>query len=501
MKGKKIILGICGGIAAYKAVDLVSQLTKEGADVHVVLTENAAKFVSPLSLQVMSGNKIYSQEILVSEISIDIDHIKLADEADLVLVAPATANALAKFVTGISDGILYDLVLATKAPILIAPAMNTNMWEHATTKRNIHVLKESLNYHFIEPESGTLACGHVGQGRLPEIESIINKAKSILDNNPMPEKKTSVSAQPLITKTQPAVETQPQRTIQQESPKTPIKEEKFTSSTMLNDEDENFPSIEGLVGKKIIITVGATREKIDPVRFITNRSSGKMGFYLAKEALNQGANVTLISTINIAEPWIKDLKLIKVETCDEMYHAVFNEFTKSTLFTTPADALIMVAAVADFRPRNPSDDKIKKFEDNSQSNSTINNIVNLINQANDRAGNLMLEFEKTPDILFEVSKLKQPNQVMVGFSVETDNAIENARNKVAHKDLDFLVANSPDAFGAEQAEVTVVASKKRADIMPLVTTLPRQSKQRIAHEVLKNLAKCVEHAATDIAKV
>ncbi len=473
LEGKTIILGISGGIAAYKTPDLVSQLRKQGANVHVIATENATKFVSLLSLEVMSGNKVHSKQ---SE-GCEIEHIELADQADLVLIAPATANTMAKLTTGISDDILYDLVLATRAPILLAPAMNSNMWEHATVQRNRKVL-ESMNYYFIEPEFGELACGHIGQGRLAEINTIISAAEGLASTI-----KKSPSRQLAVTNGQNAVS---EGLLEKKEGSFIFNAKKIEKEP----EEEINPNLALLAGKKVIITVGATREKIDPVRFITNRSSGKMGFALAREAVKYGADVKLISTIENTESWTKDLEIIKVETHKQMYEAIFDQFVKASPYSKPADALIMVAAVSDYRPREVSEQKIKSQKD-ADTDSPIGAIVNMINEANARVGDLTIQLEKTPDILQEISKLKQANQAIVGFSVETENLVENARNKIRSKRLDFIVANSPEAFGADDAEVSIIASEERADCMPMISSIPKESKSKIALKVLEYLGLCL----------
>lgn len=384
LKGKTIILAITGGIAAYKTVQLVSDLKKLGANLHVVMSQNAAKFVAPLSLEVMSENKVIGGQSSEGEI----DHIKLADKADLVLIAPATANCMAKLATGISDEIIYDLVLASRAPILIAPAMNTNMWQHEITQQNYRKLK-SLGYHFIDPEHGELACKHIGQGRLAEFDSIINAVTNLL-----------------------------------------------TSS-------------QKLLGKKILISLGATRERIDPVRFLTNQSSGKMGFALAKAALAQGAKLTLVSTIDLPQDLNPD-KLIRVESHEEMQTALRQGFASQ-------DILIMVAAVADYKPKTIAAQKIKTQQ------------------------SLTLEFEQTTDIVAELARNKKPGQIVVAFSVETDDAIEKAKDKIIRKNLDLIVVNSPAAFGADEAEVTIV------DEQGELTSMTRSSKELIAKKVLECL--------------
>lgn len=489
LEGRTIILGISGGIAAYKSPDLVSQLKKLGADVYVCATENALKFVAPLSLEVMSGNPVYTKQN--SNSKDQIEHIALADKADLVLIAPATADCIAKLVTGITDDMLYDLVLATRAPIVVAPAMNTNMWEHVTVKRNLQVL-DSMNYQIIPPEEGELACGHVGQGRLAENSSILKFVEEVLASAPK--------------KPQAAQQEEPKRhygikpLVKNKVFDNPLEKQdgKFVFNAVKPEEivEEDYQISEQLkliAGKKIIITVGATREKIDPVRFITNRSSGKMGFALAKEAIAAGAKVKLISTIDCNEAWMKNVELAKVETHQEMYEAIFNGFTKSSPYASPADALIMVAAVSDYRPREVSEQKIKKPNaDEVNSNGMINAIVNMINEANSKIGDITLQLEKTPDILQELSKVKQVNQVVVGFSVETENLIDNSRKKIYSKGLDFIVANSPSAFGADDAEVSIIASDNRADRIPVITSIPKESKRKIARKVLEYMGLCLE---------
>ncbi len=387
LKGKTIILAITGGIAAYKTVQLVSDLKKLGAQLHIVMSKNAGKFVASLSLEVMSENKVYSSGLLRQDEprndDADIDHIKLADKADLVLIAPATANCMAKLATGISDEIIYDLVLATKAPILIAPAMNTNMWQHTVTQQNYRKLK-SIGYHFIDPEHGELACKHVGHGRLAEFDSIIESVCNLIG-------------------------------VEQK-----------------------------LAGKKILISLGATREKIDPVRFLTNQSSGKMGFALIEAALAQGAQVTAVTTMDL--PRRAD-KVVRVESHEQMQDALRQEFPDH-------DVLIMVAAVADYKPKAIAAQKIKTQQ------------------------NLTVEFEQTTDIVAELAAGKKSNQVVVAFSVETENALEKAQDKIKRKNLDLIVVNSPAAFGADEAEVSIVDAEGE------LTKLTKSSKSLIAKKVL-----------------
>ncbi len=418
---KKIILAISGGIAAYKTVDLASQLKKLGADVHVVCTENALKFVSKLSLQTMTGNPVHEKQFvfeegdddviaseaksngspqpfglsddgIASDCEVKIDHIVLADEADLVLIAPATANTIGKMAHGISDNLITDFSLATKAPVVIAPAMNTNMWEHKAVKKNIDFLKNELGYHFVEPEHGELACGHVGQGRLAEHETIIDKLCLVLAEN---------------------------------------LEEKILS------------------GKKVIVTAGGTREKIDPVRFIGNYSSGKMGFALADAAYTAGAEVILISTIEVD----KSYKVVNVESAQEMQNAIESEFKGS-------DILIMAAAVADYRAADYSNEKIKKNEND-----------------------LEIKLSKTADILKELSK---ENQIIVGFALETNDLIENAKKKLADKNLDLIVANETSAFGNDQNELYLISKNGK------VSEQIKDSKLNLAKIILNEVSNLLK---------
>lgn len=386
LQGKTIVVGISGGIAAYKSVQLVSDLKKLGAIVHVVMTKNSAQFVSPLSLEVISENKVCGHEPLTSQQ--EINHIKLAEIADLILIAPATANCMAKLASGMSDEMIYDTVLATKAPVVIAPAMNTNMWQHPLTQENYRKLK-AIGYNFVDPAVGELACKTVGQGRLAEFEELINKVTEMLGA------------------------------------------------------DQKFS------GKKILITLGATREKIDPVRYLTNESSGKMGFALAREALNHSAQVTLVSTIQVP-PEIKADRVIYVESHEEMQAALRDEFPKH-------DVLIMVAAVADYKPRAIAAQKIKTQQ------------------------SLTLEFDKTSDIVAELAASKRADQTVVAFSVETDDPINKAQDKIQRKNLDLIVVNSPAAFGADEAEVVIVDSEGE------LTRLSKSSKSLIATKLLQCL--------------
>lgn len=353
LKGKKIVLGITGGIAAYKSAELTREFVKRGADVKVIMTGNATEFIAPLTLQTLSGNSVYMDMFLPADKS-EISHISLADEADILIIAPATANIIGKIASGLADDLLSTTVMATKAPVLICPAMNTNMYANDIVRENISKLA-SKNYFFVEPGYGELACGTEGPGRFPPLEDIVEEVESILTKS-------------------------------------------------------------DLAGEKILITAGPTQEPFDPVRYITNYSSGKMGYALATMARRRGAEVTLISgPTSLPEPF--GVKFLQVSSTIEMRNAVMNNMEDSTI-------IIKAAAVADFRPAAISDDKIKKGD-----------------------GSLSVRLERNPDIISEVGKMKG-DRILVGFAVETENLIENARGKMTEKNMDIIVANDVTQDGA-----------------------------------------------------
>lgn len=409
LKDKNIILAISGGIAAYKTVELVSQLKKEGANVHVILSSKAAKFVSPLALEVMSENKVYGGS---QEWGSDIEHIELAKKADLILVAPATANTLAKLANGISDEILFDTVLASKAPVIVCPAMNTNMWEHPTVQANLEKLVD-FGYRVIDPEFGVLACKTLGKGRLAELDSIVEKLSSFAKKN--------------------------------------------FSKSAFELKDENLE--ENLFARKVIVTVGATKEKIDPIRYISNRSSGKMGFALIDALLEAGADVIAVHGFADLEHHCayhrhKNLQSVQIESAQGMLEALLKVFPAS-------DALFMVAAVADYRVKEVSSTKLKKAD-----------------------GLPEIILEENPDILKELMKVKKANQVLVGFSVESDNAINEGSRKLKEKDLDYIVVNSTDAFGADSADVVIISKEEQETL--------HASKREIAHNLVKKLSRLLK---------
>ena len=369
LKDKKIVLGITGGIAAYKAVEVASRLRQAGAEVHVIMTKEAREFVTELTFREISGNPVAS-DMWAPVAHWNVAHIALAKMADLMLIAPATANILSKAALGIADDMLTTTLLATKAPIFFAPAMNSNMYENPVTQQRIAELKER-GCHIIEPASGHLACNVNGVGRLPEPEDIVAAI------------------------------------------------------------DRFFLGAETLRGKKVLVTAAGTLEPIDPVRFIGNRSSGRMGYAIAEEAAARGADVVLVSGPSALVPPAGMLRIVKVETTAEMREAVLSEFTDS-------DIVIKAAAVADYRPKEVAANKIKKNNEE-----------------------LTLVLEKNPDILLELGKLKKPDQVLVGFAAETQKLLEYAKAKLEKKNLDFIVANDitkPNAgFNTETNLIKILA--------------------------------------------
>ncbi len=353
---KKILLCVTGGIAVFKAAGLTSQMSKAGYDVKVMMTQSAMKFVTPLTFQTLSRNHVYHDTFDEKDPS-GVAHIDLADWADLVVIAPATANCIGKLANGIADDMISTTLLATTAPIMIAPAMNVHMYEHPAVFANMERLAE-FGHRFIEPGEGLLACGYVGKGRLAEPEEILKAVQQFFE------------------------------------------------------EEEN----QVLSGKHVLITAGPTREQIDPVRFFTNRSSGKMGYALAEVAVSLGAHVTLISgPSNLKQPYGVDF--IPVQSAEEMYKAVIEKYNE-------VDLVIKSAAVADYRPKVTFESKMKKKD-----------------------GNLSIEMERTTDILKELGKRKS-HQVLVGFAAETDDVTRYAKEKMEKKNLDMIVANNVSQQGS-----------------------------------------------------
>lgn len=385
---KTVVLGVSGGIAAYKACDVVSRLRKENIQVNVIMTKHATEFVSALTFQSISQNPV-AVEMFEPVTNWDIEHISLAKKADIFLIAPATANVIGKIANGIADDMLSTTVMATKAPVVIAPAMNTNMYENPVTQANIQKLKD-LGYIFIEPGYGRLACGDLGPGKLAEPDLIVENIKFLL-----------------------------------------------------NKTDE-------LKGKNVLVTAGPTQEAIDPVRYITNKSTGKMGYALAYQAALMGAKVTLVTGPTNLEVPFGISEVIKVKSAGQMYEAVTSSFDEM-------DIVIKSAAVADYKPKNISDSKIKKSD-----------------------SDLVLELDRNKDILFELGKLKT-KQVLVGFAAETDDLIANAQKKLAKKNLDFIVANDLKQEGAGFAGDTNIVKLLFAD--GNIEELPIMTKNQLSKEI------------------
>jgi len=385
LTGKTVILGITGGIAAYKAADIASKLTQAGARVEVIMTESATKFIAPLTLRSLTGRPVVtSMWELASEFSIE--HVALAGAADVVVIAPATANIIAKLATGIADDMLSCTVLATKAPVIVAPSMDANMFQNSITQDNLAKLK-ARGFTIIDPSYGYLASGKIGLGRLAETEAIIGIVKQVLGRSG------------------------------------------------------------DLTGKCIVVTAGGTREPIDPVRYVGNRSSGKMGYAMAEAARDRGATVTLI-TASTALPEPAGVEVIQVETAVQMKEAVAKAVVQ-------ADALIMAAAVADYQPKSVAEAKIKK-----------------------EASMLTLELVRTPDILTEV----KGKFIKVGFAAESEDVVANARQKLDKKRLDLMVANDITAeesgFAVDTNKVTLIDRKGNIESLPLLT------KREVADKIL-----------------
>ena len=391
LEGKKIILGITGSIAAYKAATLVSMLIKRKANVHVIMTQNATKFISPLTFETLSGNKVHTDTFDLSP-DHKVHHITLVKDCDIFLIAPATANIIAKIVHGISDDMLTSTFIACHSLRMVCPAMNTFMYENPINQDNISLCNK-YGIKVIEPASGRLACGDSGKGKMPEPEFILEEI---------------------------------------------IHEIGYKKD---------------LKGKKILITAGPTQESLDPVRYLTNHSTGKMGYAIAKVAANRGANVILVSgPVNIPPP--HHVTLINIITAKDMFEAIKKEANNS-------DIIIKAAAVADYRPKNYSENKIKKKEEQTS-----------------------IELEKTDDILKYLGENKKGGQKLIGFSMETTNVVENSKQKLVKKNLDMIVANNLKdkgaGFGTDTNLVTFITSKETKQ-------LPLMSKEKVGDELFNEI--------------
>ena len=416
---KNILLGVTGGIAAYKSVEIASRLKKFGANVKVIMTRAATEFVTPRTFQEITKNPV-AVEMFADIANFDETHIALANFADVILIAPATANFIAKVAHGIANDLLTTTILATPAQIIISPAMNTLMWENPATQDNLKILVKR-GVKIIEPATGELACGTIGKGRLPEPEKICAEVVKFFGG----ENNADEDFQNVVTVSS-----------------------SFGEILTVNEDTEK------LHGKKILVTAGGTVEPIDPVRYIGNRSSGRMGYEIANAAQLQGAEVILISTVNLPTP--KNVKLVKVETAEEMRAAVLDEFDL-------IDAVIMSAAVSDYRVRNVAAQKIKKS-----------------------AETLTLELVKNPDILKELGQLKK-SQVLIGFAAETENLIEYAQKKLEEKNLEMIVANNVAEEGAGFAVDTNIATLIYRN--GRIENFPKMSKAELAEKIINRVAE------------
>ncbi len=393
LQGKTIVLGITGGIAAYKIATLASRLKQQEADVHVVMTENATNFIAPLTFETLTNNRV-SVDTFDRNFKYDVAHVSLAKAADLICIAPATADFMAKAAHGLADDMLTTVLLAAKCPKLVAPAMNTAMYENPITQDNIQLLRK-YGFEILEPATGHLACGDSGKGKMPEAEDILEE---ILFR---------------------------------------LAEEK------------------DLAGKHVTVTAGPTQEDIDPVRYITNHSTGKMGYALAKAAAYRGASVTLITGPTAIEP-PKHVDIVKIKSAEDMRQAV--------LTATPAsDFIFKAAAVADYTPAVTYDQKVKKKDDD-----------------------MSIELKRTGDILLDVSKIRRPDQIICGFSMETENLVENSRGKLQRKGLDMIAANSlrteGAGFGTDTNVITLITRDTQEE-------LALQSKYSAANQLLTRALK------------
>ena len=389
LEGKNVVLGVTGGIAAYKACELCSRLRKSGAQVYVIMTKNACEFVAPLTFETLSNHPVVTDTFKRPD-TWEVEHVALAKRADLFIIAPATANILAKMACGIADDMLSTTVLATRAPVLVAPAMNTGMWENVATQENVEKLQKR-GVHFVGPEGGFLACGDNGAGRMSEAKDIFDAADKLLA------KKMDMA------------------------------------------------------GVRVLVTAGPTQEKLDPVRYITNRSSGKMGYAIAEAAAERGAQVTLVTgPTNLAIP--KGVQAVRILSTQDLH----NEMTARC---QAQDMIIQSAAPADFTPDHVADQKIKKQGD----------------------GHLVLTLKQTPDVAAAVGKMKRDGQILIGFAAETHDVLENAQGKLIKKNLDMIVANDVTAPGAGfdvDTNIVTFVTKNGMETMPC---LP---KRQVADELL-----------------
>lgn len=397
LKGKTVVLGVTGSIAAYKIANLASALVKLYADVNVIMTKNATNFITPITFETLTGNKCLI-DTFDRNFQFNVEHVALAKRADIFMVAPASANVIGKIAHGIADDMLTTTIMASKCPKLISPAMNTNMFENPILQDNLKIL-EKYGYEIINPASGYLACGDTGAGKMPEPETLL----------------------------------------------------KYILRTIAREKD--------MAGKKVLITAGPTQEKIDPVRYITNHSTGKMGYALAENAMRRGAEVTLVTGPTAIEPPMF-VNVVPVTSAEDMAGEVIARAPEQ-------DIIIKAAAVADYRPVNPSDEKIKKKDSEESS----------------------IALERTQDILKYLGSHKRADQFICGFSMETENMLENSRAKLAKKNVDMIVANNLKVkgagFGTDTNVVTIITADdcKELNIM---------SKADVANAILDEIMGCIQ---------
>ena len=392
LTGREIVLGVTGGIAAYKSAQLVSRLRHSGANVHVIMTKNATEFVSPLTFQTLSANQVVTDTFQAPEYW-NVEHVALAKLAEVFVIAPATANIMAKMAAGIADDMLSTTVLATKAPVLLAPAMNTGMWTAEATRENVKKLS-ARGVHFVGPDSGILACGDEGAGRMSEPEEILEAIGQILQTK------------------------------------------------------------QDLAGLKVLVTAGATRERLDPVRFITNDSSGKMGFAIAEAARDRGADVTVVYG-NVTAPVPENIKRIPVESARDLLDVMMRE-------TPDQDVVIQAAAVCDYRFEEQSSTKIKK----------------------EAGKGLALTMVENPDVSKAVGAAKKKGQTLVGFAAETDHVLDNAQAKLKKKNLDMIVANDVTKPGAGfnvDTNIATLITREGTEEQPM------QTKRQLADVILDRI--------------
>ena len=390
LTGKSVVLGVTGGIAAYKACEVVSRLRKMGADVYVIMTRHATEFVAPLTFETLSNHPVVTDTFARPE-TWEVEHIALAKRADVFAIAPATANILAKMVHGIADDMLSTTVLATKAPVLVAPAMNTGMWTAKVTQENCATLRRR-GVHFVGPDAGFLACGDTGSGRMSEPSAIAEAIAALLC------------------------------------------------------------PVQDMAGMKVLVTAGATRERLDPVRYMTNDSSGKMGFAVAEEAIRRGAAVTIVAG-SVTAPIPGGCEVVRVESTQDLYDAV-------TSRAPEMDVVIQAAAPADYRFATTYTEKHKKAHDGQP---------------------FVIELVENPDIAAAVGAMKKPGQTLVGFAAETENLHENARKKLAKKNLDLIVANDVSQPGAGFNVDTNIATLITASGL---VECPLRTKKELAGDIL-----------------